>query len=196
MIQQKLIDHFGDNINEMSCVYIADGENSLRHFLEGKRFRTIIEIGTYQGVSTAILSEYADKVHAIDIVDLPMRNEIFNFLGVTNVSFYKCSADFSDKEKKVKEIFSKEDVDLVFIDGDHWGKALEQEFNLVKACKKILIHDYEPAFPVVYDFCNSLRDNGCEIESKNLFCMVTKKEGKRGNKPKNRTSKRPHTVGV
>jgi hypothetical protein len=190
MIQQKLIERFGQSINEMSCVYISDGENSLRHFLNGKKFDTIIEIGTYQGVSTAILSEYATKVYAIDIVDLPLRNEIFNYLNVDNVDFYKCQVDFADKEKKVKEIMKKEKVDLVFIDGDHWGEALRQEFDLFKSIPEILIHDYEEAFPVVYDFCNNLPKEGYEIESKNLFCMARKKvepKKKRTRKPKNST---------
>lgn len=186
MIQEKLLQRFGNAINEMSCVYIGDGENSLRHFLKGKTFNTIIEIGTYQGVSTAILSEYAKKVYAIDIVDLPLRKDIFKFLGVNNVEFYKCKTEFADKEKCIKNILSTEKVDLVFIDGDHWGEALEQEFNLVKDVKNILIHDYEVAFPVVYDFCNNLVNRGYDIEPKNLFCMATKKAIKNDNKQKSK----------
>ena len=174
MIQEKLIEKFGDDINQMSCVYIGDGEKSLRHFLDGKKFDTIIEVGTYQGVSTAILSEYAKKVYAIDIVDFPLRDKIFYFLDIDNVEFYKCEADFADKEKHIKKIMKNEKVDLVFLDGDHWGQALEQEFNLVKDIPEILIHDYEKAFPIVYDFCNGLTKRGYEIESKNLFCVARK----------------------
>jgi len=182
MIQDKLIEKFGEQINQMSCVYIGDGENSLRHFLKGKKFKTIIEIGTYQGVSTAILSEYAKKVHAIDIIDLPLRKEIFDFLNVKNVTFHKCKTDFADKEKMVKKIMKEETVDLVFIDGDHWGEAIRQEFDMVSSIPKILIHDYEIAFPVVYDFCNGLEDEGYCLESKNLFCMITPKKKKSANK--------------
>jgi hypothetical protein len=187
MIQNKLIEKFGDKINHMSCVYISDGENSLRHFLNGKKFKTIIEIGTYQGVSTAILSEYAEKVHAIDIVDLPLRKDIFKYLGVNNVEFHKCKIDFLDKKKMVQKIMKEEQVDLVFIDGDHWGDAIKQEFEMVKSIPNILIHDYEEAFPVVYDFCNNLPKKGYNIESKNLFCMITKDEKvKSGSKQKSK----------
>lgn len=184
MIQEKLINKFGDRINHMSCVYIADGENSLRSFLDGKKFNTIIEIGTYQGVSTSILSEYAKKVYAIDIVDLPLRNEIFDYLNVKNVEFYKCAKNFEDKKKYIENILKTEKVDLVFIDGDHWGEAIKQEFELVKNVKEILIHDYEKEFQVVYEFCNNLKNKGYDTSYNNLFFMAKKKKGavKRGNK--------------
>ena len=196
MIQEKLIERFGDQINAMSCVYIADGENSLRHFLKGKKLDTVIEIGTYQGVSTSILSEYAKKVYAIDIVDLPLRGEIFQYLNIDNVEFYQCQTDFADKEKYIKNILKNEKVDLVFIDGDHWGEALKQEFDLVSSVKDIIIHDYEQAFPIVYDFCNNLDDKKYIKESKNLFFKATKKEVKNGSKQKHNTSKRPSSMGI
>jgi hypothetical protein len=173
-VQQRLIEKFGDKINQMSCVYIADGENSLRHFLNGKKFKTIIEIGTYQGVSTAILSEYAEKVHALDIADLPLRKDIFSYLGINNVEFHHVDPDINGKEMLMNEIFEKEQVDFVFIDGDHWGKSLEEDFRISSKCDKILIHDYEPTFPVVFDFCNNLK--GYKTESKNLFFYAEKEK--------------------
>ncbi|MHC4270623.1 MAG: class I SAM-dependent methyltransferase [Planctomycetota bacterium] len=188
MIQQKLLDKFGDKINHMSCVYIGDGENTIRHFLKGKKFKTIIEVGTYQGVSTAILSEHAEKVYAIDIEDLPLRKDIFKFLNVNNVEFYKCKVDFEDKKKHIEKIMKEEQVDFIFLDGDHWGEALKQEFDLVKDIPEILIHDYEESFPIVYDFCNDLPNKGYDIETKNLFCLAKKKKKKAvksGRKSKN-----------
>jgi predicted O-methyltransferase YrrM len=179
MIQKKLIEKFGNKINEMSCVYIADGENSFRKLLGNKKYNVGIEIGTYQGVSTAIMAEYCKKVYAVDIIDLPLRNEIFDFLNIKNVDFYKCEKDFSDKEKHIKNILKNEKVDLAFIDGDHWGEALKQEWDLLKEVKTVIIHDYEEAFPIVKKFCDSIDKKAYKTASCNLFFMA-----KKNDKPK------------
>lgn len=181
MIKEKLIEKFGSQINHMSCVYLDDGENVLRSYLKDiGKIRTAIEIGTYQGVSACIISEFADKVHSIDIEPRQLTQHIINFLEVENVITYVVE----NREKEidiVNDIFEKENVDFVFIDGEHFNGELEKDFEMTKKCKKILIHDYAITFHEVYNFCNQKEKEGYKKDIRGTFCLLTKQD-KRGRK--------------
>lgn len=182
MIKQKLIEKFGGVINHMSCIYLNDGENVLRYFLDKVNPQKVVEIGTYQGVSAAIISEYAKEVITIDIVDKPLREEIWDFLEVEGITFYKVN---SDSQKK--RLIESANADMVFIDGEHFDGELAKDYEMSKDSPAILIHDYAPAFREVYDFCNNI--GGWEKEHRGTFMLLTKsvnteKPKKRRGRPK------------
>jgi hypothetical protein len=182
MIKEKLITRFGKVINHMSCIYLNDGESVLRYFLEKCQPKVAVEIGTYQGVSAAIIAEYAKEVHTFDIVDKPLRQDIWNMLRTFNIKFNLIKNE-NEKKGKIKSL----NFDFAFIDGEHYHKELLQDFECVKKCKHILVHDYSPEFKEVYDFCNNI--TGYKKEIKGTFCLLTNQEAggyKHGRKSKQR----------
>lgn len=173
MIQQELIDKFGGIINHMSCIYLRDGERHLRSFLEElKPMDTIIEIGTYQGVSACVLADYAKRVFTYDIknINSDLKNEIVNFLNAQNV--YCFIGKPKEIEIQIQRVFKKEKVDLCFIDGEHFGGELEKDFDMCKECNRIIIHDYATSFREVFDFVNSLK--GWKKDIRDTFVLLTK----------------------
>ena len=173
MIQQKLIEKFGGVINHMSCIYLRQGEKHLRSFLEElKPMDTIIEIGTYQGVSACVLAEYAKKVYTFDIKEKELTGNIINFLNITNIASIIMSE--SSIKKYIKDLFKHQKIDLCFIDGEHFNGEIEQDFEMCKECKNILIHDYAPSFKEVYDFANNLK--GYKKDVRDTFVLLTKVE--------------------
>jgi predicted O-methyltransferase YrrM len=122
MLKDKLYEKFGPaKINFMSCVYCDDGENVLRYFLaKHAPINHAIEIGTYQGVSTSIMAEYCKHVHTIDVIKRELTQEIFDYLGLKNISQYIVKSTLNDRNEEielVKNIFINNNVDFVFIYG-------------------------------------------------------------------------------
>lgn len=174
MIQDKLIQKFGGHINHMSCIYLNDGEHVLRYFLHKHRpIDTAIEIGTYQGVSACIIAEYAKRVYTVDTESKELTEKIIEHLNVKNISINVVDSR-PHEIALVKHVFKKNKVDFCFIDGEHYNGELEKDFDMLKECKNILIHDYTPNFPEVYNFCNSLK--GYEKDVRGSFVLLTKKD--------------------
>ena len=180
MIQKKLIEKFGNHINHMSCIYLNDGEKHLRSFLEELApLDTVIEIGTFQGVSACIISEYAKKVMTFDIEKQPLTESIVDFACESKIDLIVGKPSMISAG--VKESFEKEKIDLAFIDGEHFDGQLKKDFELVKDCKQILIHDYDPGFPEVYEFCNEI--TGYKKDVRGSFILLTR-ECETPEKPK------------
>ena len=187
MIKEKLIKRFGDGINHMSCVYLNDGEVYLREALDKVKPTKAIEIGTYQGVSTAIISEYCKKVWAFDIFNQPLRAEIWNFLKIENIEF-DIAKDREAENKTIKKLIKDEKIDFCFIDGAHFHGELEKDFDACKACPNILIHDYTPEFPEVFEFVQ--KQSHWELTEYPAFALLQKKKRKSSaRKSKNNTSR-------
>jgi hypothetical protein len=174
MLKEKLIEKFGNVINYMSCVYCNDGENYLRKFLEQVgEINTAIEIGTFQGVSAAIIAEYAKKVYTIDIEEHILTHQIWSFLDVKNINFYLAPTR-EDEKSYCASVFKKEKVDFVFIDGEHFNDGINKDFDMVKKCKNILIHDHNSDFPEVVEFCKGI--TGYDKYYGGDFCLLIKKK--------------------
>ena len=136
----------------------TEQEPTFRRLLENLKPTNILEIGTHQGVSTALLAEYGDVI-TVDILPNPQREKVWEFLGVTGRI-----------EEHVHKIQDKRDAeivraaklsDLAFIDGSHMMRDLEYDFGLVASagCKQIILHDYwedEENWPDVKTFTDRL----------------------------------------
>lgn len=127
-----------------SAVSLRDGEDIFRHFLEGKGYRTVLEIGTYKGVSAACMSQYCDKVITIDLAHGQLeaggtpfdRQAFWDTAGVSNVELHLVR----DNAEKAKLIASLE-FDFAFIDGAH-DHTVRDDFEMVRKCGRALFHDY------------------------------------------------------
>lgn len=145
-----------------SAINIRDGDFILEMVLNYLKSRTILEIGTYRGVSAAVMSQFCDKVITIDLKHgkLEQNNELFDReefwkgLGVDNIDLHLIEDD-KEKEELIKTL----DFDLAFIDGAH-DETVKNDFELVKHCGKVLFHDYDdrkqPCLNYVFDFINTL----------------------------------------
>ena len=167
MIIEKLKSKFSGRVLVRGGSLPGDGEKIFIYFLKKKPIKTIVEIGTYNGVSTALLSKFAENVITIDIKDRPIRNEIWNYLKIKNIKSYIVK---NNLEKK--ELLDKLEFDFAFIDGDH--NDVNPDLEYCKKCKRILFHDYNNSYPSVDGVVNSLPKE--EIEIKGIFAYWSPKK--------------------
>lgn len=109
------------------------------------KFEDVIEIGTHNGLSTAVLTHYSRRVFTFDIA---LRNAefVWNLLGVRNkISSYVSS--YPDAIRSEIEYIKRDWKDInfnfAFIDGSHEYYGVKNDFEMVKFCGKVLLHDYD-----------------------------------------------------
>jgi hypothetical protein len=117
------------------CAAKAGDDKIIEKIMSNKAIKTAVEIGTHYGVSTLLMSQFAEKVISFDCVDYKEREIIWNNMGIKNVEFVHIN-----NETK-KNIINNLDFDFTFIDGDHKeGVFLDAE--ICKKCNRLLFHDY------------------------------------------------------
>lgn len=128
--------------------------DSLIKLLLSNDTKTVFEIGTWLGMTTAILAEYFDVVYTIDIErnttwppklkGTPIGSSYINSKCVNRIhQFFGDTADPS-VIKSIREYIGN-DVDGCFIDGSHsYGGAIMDNNNAVNMVKNggiIIFHD-------------------------------------------------------
>ena len=113
-------------------------------FVSKYKPKNIIEIGTYNGISTAILASVVKElVYTFDIVQrncefvwnlFNVRPKIDNFIGTPGQIAY----DINYRWNRDQIPF-----DFAFIDGEHTYESVKHDFELVKRCGKVLFHDIQ-----------------------------------------------------
>lgn len=141
----------------------GDGAEILKHFLLRKPIKHVLEIGTYNGLGTAFMAQYAEKVTTIDIADYPLKKDIWNAVGVTD----KITAHLVETEEEKQVIIDDLDFDVAFVDGNHFEEYPRTDFEMVKHCGRVILHDYHTDFPDVMRFVDGLNQDTIEI--KGLF---------------------------
>jgi hypothetical protein len=136
---------FGGAVFRRSSVY-----HGLRRFLREQEIwgGRCLEIGSWNGIAAAVLSEHFDQVISIDVVDNPVKHEIAKRLTL-NIEFLHVAQ--AVKPAVVRSL----KFDFAYLDGDHAG-CTRGDFELVKRCGRVLFHEYWPAQPPVYELVNSL----------------------------------------
>lgn len=117
---------------------------------------TCIEIGTYQGITAVILSQFFKKVVCVSVDDDPRRiikHDIVSDLGINNITFY----DVKNNREKGALVASQR-FDFAYVDGDHVHDTYT-DFELVRRCGRVLFHEYWPLQPPVWNLVNSLPQN-------------------------------------
>lgn len=139
MYREEIIKKYGRQlVFPMSAM--RDEELFLSFMEQVGHVETIIEMGTYAGLSTILLSKFADVVHTFDVVNYNLRDSIWKHFDVNNVVFHH----IRDNEEK-RKIVDTLDFQFAFIDGNHHG--VETDYLMTKRCGKLLFHDYEHGFP-------------------------------------------------
>ncbi len=139
--------------------------------------KIILEIGTARGGTLLIWSSLASKkVISCDMQDMSIQGELLRALppkdsncDVVLLSGNSHSADF---RQQVEAELNGEQVDLLFIDGDHTEKGVEADYrdyhHLVRPGGIIAFHDIVENQPLdinqVYYFWQRLKEEGVETE--------------------------------
>jgi hypothetical protein len=135
---------------------------------------TCLEIGTYHGITAVILSQYFDKVVCVSKDDRSqklLKRDIVEFLGITNIVFL----DIKSNEDKAKIVESL-DFDFCYSDGDHANDA-RSDFELVKRCGRVLLHETWPIQVPVWNLVNSLPPEEVTWADVDCFAYWEKRAG-------------------
>lgn len=127
-----------------SVLSIRDGAGVFERILGGGRFKRALEIGTYRGVSSALMAQFCETVVTVDLVEGKMERDrqlfdrvrFWEAMGVGNIESHLVR---DDAEKAA--LVSKLAFDFAFVDGDHEGDAPRRDFDLVRRCSTVLFHD-------------------------------------------------------
>jgi len=113
-------------------------ESLFRQFLKGGKIKTCLEIGTFQGLSAALLSQYAKRIITIDIRENQYAEQVWDFLNVKN----KIDYILVENNREKRKIIEKLDFDFAFIDGSCDFQNIVSDFVSVKNCGKVLFHNF------------------------------------------------------
>ena len=168
-MRNLIMERHGAGVLKRSALNIRGGAGVFKHILEGKGYRTVLEIGTYRGCAAAEMSRYCERVVTIDLLHgkLEQSGEQFNrpafwaSLGITNIDMLLVT-DNAERKALVDEL----DFDFAFIDGAH-DASVREDFEIVKRCGRVLFHDYDPrgnpAQDHVFNFVNTLPKEQVQI---------------------------------
>lgn len=148
-----MIDEFRENVAAFaarefirkSVLSINGGGQVIQRVLGARQFKRALEIGTYRGVSSALMAQFCESVVTIDLQYGKMERDrqvfdrvrFWEAMGAGNIESHLVA---DDREKAA--LIGGLDFDFAFIDGDHEGRAPREDFNLVRRCGTVLFHDY------------------------------------------------------
>lgn len=148
-----IIDQLRERFGQDKCTGTMVGHESyivkLLRIIQPKHF---VEIGTYRGMSTALWALHCRHATTIDINELPICKEIWDFLEVSDKITHKIVASSDETDEFLANI----DFDMAFIDGEHNAKAVECDFGATQKCGCVLFHDYKPDTGIYAD-CENQR---------------------------------------
>lgn len=135
-VVKKIYKEFGKRIFRRSSAPIDYSQKILRRCMEYRKVKTALEIGTLNGIVTAVMTQFCNKVITLDIEDLEAKYEIWDFLDIRDkIDFYLIRNEL-EKEKILKRI----DFDFAFVDGDH-THCTWSDFMMTRKCKRLLFHE-------------------------------------------------------
>ena len=151
MYVNDVVTRFGEEFRFGSFLS-EDKELVFREFLKRIRPGVVLEIGTCYGLSSAIISDYADRVYTIDITYFGQRQPIWDFLAVGNKVIPFVTPNVGKQLLSLLLTY-----DFAFIDGDHSFEAVKFDWeNISLYCDRILFDDANKDFPGVLDFVNTI----------------------------------------
>lgn len=169
-VRERILSVYGDRHMRKSAIRHEDA-GIFAQLLAGKGYRTILEIGTYRGCTSAELSQYCERVVTVDLlrgtteIDEPSvsRQVLWDGLGIRNIDLVLV-ADNQEKKARVDAL----DFDFAFLDGAHDFESVKADFALVERCGRVLFHDYYAVDDGrntrgVYDFVNTILHGKLEI---------------------------------
>lgn len=175
---KELIDSFGSEILQRSCLMPDGAEDYLTTLLNGYKPKVILEIGTYNGVTTAFLAKFP-FVERVITVDINRREETKNIWSRFNV-VNKISYLLVKNDHEKANLLKNKNINFVLLDGDHTYKGVKTDFNIAKnLCDKILFHDYTTN-PHVTTFLKEINKDLIDKRPELSFALWKKPEIQKG----------------
>ena len=185
-VHDRIVELYGTKVLRKSAMGIRAGGGVFERVLSGKGYRTVLEIGTYRGCSTAEIAQYVERVITIDLKHGRIeqngedfdRRAFWESLGISNVELILVKDD-AEKARIVNAL----DFDLAFIDGAH-DQTVANDFALTKRCGRVLFHDADDnrkrevkpgASNCVFEFIDTLPRNEVEFMDE-IFALWTRRE--------------------
>lgn len=182
-VHDRIVELHGTKMLRKSAMRIRAGDGVFERVLSGNGYRTVLEIGTYRGCSSAEIAQHVGRVVTIDLKRgrLEQNGEAFDreafwqSLGVSNIELVLVT---DDAEKKA--VVDRLEFDLAFIDGAHDAAGVRLDFELVKRCGRVLLHDADDnrlretrqdASNCVFEFIDTLPKD--EVEFLGIFALWT-----------------------
>lgn len=143
----KVYQRFGAGVFRRSSVF-----HGLERILvdNGVRGSTCFEVGTWNGLTAIVLSQFFDRVVTVDIASNAIKHDIIKHCGVTNI---EC-IDIADNQAKA-DVVRNLDFDFAYLDGNHAADT-EEDFDLTKRCGRVLFHEAWPFQSPVWSLVHSL----------------------------------------
>ncbi len=137
---QLISDAFNDVIEAPGSILLSNDEQDFWGLLEKASFsaKRLVEIGTGRGISTTLLSEVADEIWTFDLIDYPIRKEIWKHFGVDHKIHSYIIEDYLDTAGTIASL----DFNAAFVDGNHFYEHVVCDTFLLERCGNILFHDY------------------------------------------------------
>lgn len=168
----------GEKVFCKSALRIRDGAGVLEQVLGSGRYRTVLEIGTYRGITAAYMAGFCERVITIDLLQGKMevnresfdRVAFWRDMGIADRIDLHLVADDAQKAALVKDL----DFNIAFIDGAH-DRAVRDDFAITRKCGRVLFHDADdngPSQPnCVHEFIRTLPED--EVEFMDIFALWT-----------------------
>ena len=143
---------YGGSVFRRSSVF-----HGLAKFLADNKIRgdCCFEVGTWNGLTAAVLSRHFRRVVTVDIAHNAIKHEILAHLGITNVECVDIESN-KDKPRVLKDLrHSGLTIDFAYLDGNH-AEDTEEDFALVRHCGRVLFHECWPFQSPVWGLVHSL----------------------------------------
>ena len=152
-ILEKIFYEYGTNIFRRCSAPANHSEKIFADTMKG--LDTAVEIGTLNGITAAVMTQFVKHVHTFDIIDYENKWKLWEFLNVKD----KITFHLIENELDKYDILDKLTFDIAYIDGDHLHHTWS-DFLATRKCGKIIIHetDYEIGEPI--KLANALKKYG------------------------------------
>lgn len=140
---------FGAEVLRRSSVF-----HGLDRFLleRGARGLRCFEVGTWNALTSVVLSRYFDEVVTVDIAHNALKHKVLEHLGITNV----VCVDIRDNSHKAS-VANALNFDFAYLDGDH-ANDTATDWALTRGCGRVLFHEAWPWQEPVWSLVHSLPD--------------------------------------
>jgi predicted O-methyltransferase YrrM len=174
--KKRAIEFGGAGVFKRSALNIRDGAGVFERVLGSGEYRTILEIGTYRGLTAAYLANFCDRVITIDLFHGRMeqlresfdRVTFWRHMGVADKIELKLVQNDEIKTSVVQDL----DFDFAFVDGAH-DRTVALDFSLTRRCGNVLFHDADDNGPGksnhVHEFIRTLPKH--EVEFIDIFAL-------------------------